>query len=294
MSISVVIPSKDRRRHLERFLPLYLQEKEVAEVIVVVDGSTDGTLEYLAQISATQPKIRILDNGINKGIPYTKNRGIDAATSDYIFIAEDDLEITPGFFTILLGHLKASGADIICGRNIFRYEHETADAAMTRTGQMSGPVIDKKTIEINTSLPLHKDTIQPIIAAPMLGKRTVFRKVHFDERYKVNFWREETDFQFSAQEAGYVLASCPHAICFNYMIENDRSGVHAAVGLRRTKWIVINNWRFINKHKEFIAKNFVIGNRFIYILRFAVIKLANEVIIPTLVQWKRQIFPRQR
>jgi GT2 family glycosyltransferase len=292
MSISVIVPSKDRLRHLKRFLPLYLREKEVAEVIVVVDGSTDGSIEYLQKLSAEEPRFRVLDNGINRGIPYTKNRGIDAASSDYIFIAEDDLEITPGFFKTLLTHLERSNADIICGRNIFRYETESAKKAIARTDKIHGPVINKKTIEINTSARLPEDIIQNIIAAPMLAKRSIFNSVRFDERYKVNFWREETDFQFSAQEAGYRLMSCPHAICYNYMIENDRSGVHTTVGLRRTKWIIINNWHFINKHHQFIAGNFEIGNRFIYITRFVAIKLTNEVIIPTLVKWKRRMLPQ--
>jgi GT2 family glycosyltransferase len=289
MSISVIVPSKDRRQHLERFLPLYLQEPDVLEVIVVVDGSTDGTVEYLTGLQKKQPKIKMLDNGVNRGIPFTKNRGIDAAVGTHIFIAEDDLEITKGFFTTLLKHLDNNKADIACGRNIFRYERETAAQAIARTDAFTDDSYNAKTIEINTSVKLAHDTVQPIIAAPMLGKAEIFRQVHFDERYKVNFWREETDFQFSAQEAGYKLMSCPHAICYNYVIENDRSGVHAAIGLKRARWIIINNWRFINKHRKFIAQHFDIGNRYAYIITFGGTKVFYEVLLPMAIKLKRRL-----
>jgi hypothetical protein len=120
----------------------------------------------------------------------------------------------------------------------------------------------------------------------MLGRAETFRKIRYDERYRVNFWREESDFQFSALEQGYKLVSCPHVICYNVSVENDRTGSHAAAGIRRVQWVVLNNWRFVKKHREFIDQNFEIGNLYFYIVRFAIGRALSEIVLPALTSTK--------
>jgi glycosyltransferase involved in cell wall biosynthesis len=280
VEISVVIPTKDRVKFLERVLPTYLMQSEVKEVVVVIDGSTDGTREFLDRYCKDHPSVRYLDNGRNRGTPYTKNRGVEAARCDYIFIGEDDLELTDGFFATLGPHLLGTDADLICGRNIFRHEQESGEEAIARTDKLVGPYVNLRRIETETSMDVGTDKEELILAAPVLGRAEVFREIKFDEMYEVNFWREETDFQLSAREKGYKLYCCPHAICFNFLIENDRGGAHATIGLRRLRWTIINNWRFLKKHDQFIGDHFNIGNKYLYITKFAIRWLYVGVIWP--------------
>ena len=289
VSVSVIIPTKDRLNSLRRVLPTYLAQPEVEEIIVIVDGSTDGTTTYLQELASTDNKIRCIDNGVNRGIPYSKNAGIDVACSTYIFIGEDDVELTDGFLRTLLDHRNASGADVICGRNIWRYEHETSQSAIARTDTIPGPAVNLRTIGIETSVRLADDTAQLLLAGPMLATAEVFRRVRYDERYKVNFWREESDFQLSAQELGYKLVSCPHAICFNYMLENDRGGVYSQIGWRRLLWVSINNWRFVKKHRDFISSNFAVGNHVVFEVLTPVRVFRDEMLFPWLVRTKRRL-----
>jgi glycosyltransferase involved in cell wall biosynthesis len=284
--ISVIIPSKDRCNYLKKNLPSFLQQQEVGEVIVVVDGSTDGSQDYLESFSKHNKKMRYLVNNVNRGVPYTKNRGIEVAKEEYIFVAEDDLELTPHFFSTLLKHMKLLDVDIICGRNIFRYDYESAEEAIERTNKLSGPYVNERIIEIETSMNIGQDMVTKMTAAPVLGKSEIFRRIKFDERYKVNFWREETDFQISAQEAGYKLGSCPHAICYNYIITADKGGVHASGRLKTAKWTVKNNKMFLSKHYDFISKNMDINPR-TYIWSFAIRRYAAAIIIATLGPIKR-------
>jgi len=286
-NVSIIIPTKNRLALIKNVLPTYLAQPELLEVIFVVDGSTDGTQKYLRRMQREHPQIVVLDNKVNKGIPFSRNRGIAAARGKYIFSAEDDLELTPGFFKTLLAHLKKSKADVICGRNVFRFDYETAEQALARTDRITGAPVNSKRIEINTSIKLPDDTKQHMIASPMFGRAEVFRAIGFDERYQVNFWREETDFQLSALEAGYTLVSCPHAICFNFMVTNDKGGVRATVGFKRAKWVIRNNWRFIKKHRAYLAEHFDIGNPYVYITKFSVRKVITEAIFPLLSPVKR-------
>ncbi len=280
------MPTKDRLNSLKAVLPTYFTQSEIDELIVVVDGSSDGTREYLDALSEEQPMLRVLDNGQNMGIPYSKNRGIEAATAELIFLGEDDVELTPDYLQTLLAHKKTSRVDIICARHIFRRENESAQAALARTSTLRGPYVNLKTIAVQTDLRLEQDEIQMMLANPMLGDARIFKAIPFDERYKVNFWREETDFQLSAQEAGYTLGCCPHAVSFNCMINVDRGGAHAAVGLRRTKWVIINNWRFVTKHRTFLRDHFDIGNEYLYISKFA-FRVARTELERRLVATKR-------
>jgi GT2 family glycosyltransferase len=278
---------------LQRVLTTYLAQPETAEIVVVVDGSTDGTLEYLTQLAAQDSRVRFLDNGVNRGVPFSKNRGIDAATSEYVFIGEDDVELTPGFLRTLLEHREASGADVIAGRNIWRYGSETADEATDRTDKLPGPAVNAKRIMIDMSVRIADDTRQLLISSPMLAPRDVFRAVRFDERYKANAWREETDFQFTAQEAGYTLVSCPHAICFNYIIANDRGGVHATIGWKRLFWVTVNNWRFVRKHREFLEQRLPVGNHVRYVAQTSASVFWSEMLLPRLVLTKRRLLGRR-
>src|ERR1700677_258509 len=123
--ISVVVPTKDRLPYLRRAIPMFLAQREVKEVVVVVDGCTDGTLEYVRAASASDNRIRYVDNVTNRGLPYSRNRGIELAECEYAFTGEDDLEMPGNFFATLLAHMQETGADIIAARNIFRSERET-------------------------------------------------------------------------------------------------------------------------------------------------------------------------
>ena len=113
--ISVVIPTKDRKDSLLRVLPSYLSQPEVTEVIVVINASTDGTQKVLAELAVNEPRLRVFDNEVNRGLCFSQNRGVAESRCELIFIGEDDVELTPGFFALLESHRQALGVQFICG-----------------------------------------------------------------------------------------------------------------------------------------------------------------------------------
>lgn len=88
--ISVIIPAYNAQRTiLETIQSLQQQTFSDFEIVVINDGSTDGTVELLKQIAEPRLKVFSYENG---GLPVARNRGIDRATGDYItFIDADDL-----------------------------------------------------------------------------------------------------------------------------------------------------------------------------------------------------------
>lgn len=291
--ISVVIPTKDRLPYLRNAVPMFLAHDEVKEVVVVVDGCTDGTLEYMQSVSEKDPRIRYTDNVINKGLPYSRNRGLELAQFEYAFTGEDDLELSQNFFATLLAHMQETGADLISGRNVFRGERESPAEAIVRTDRIPGPSVNERALMVHVDMKTKGDQEQSLLPAPMLGRTDVFRKIRYDDSYRGNAWREESDFQLSAREAGYKLVYCPHAISFNIEIENDRGGVHATWGFKRLGWQIRNNWRFTQKHRDIIAKEFNTGNPYLYIAKFATQRFTG-LAFGMLVDWKQQVFGAPR
>lgn len=288
----MIVPTKDRLPYLRQAIPMFLGHAEVKEIVIVVDGCSDETLEYVKEISSADDRIRYFDNVQNKGLPYSRNKGIELASCEYAFTGEDDLELSSGFFATLFAHLRQTNADIISGRNIFRLEKESKADAITRSDRMTGASIIKGMAGVRVDAASPSDIIQPLLPAPMLARTDVFRKIRFDPEYRGNAWREESDFQLSARESGFRLAYCPHAISFNVIIENDRGGVHSSGRVRRLWWIIKNNWRFINKHAETVAQEFGITNRAAYIMRFAAWIIYRDLIFPKLVNVKQLISGR--
>ncbi len=89
--ISVVIPSFNRKDCLLRLLKDVLsQENAEVEVIVVDDGSTDGSVDAVA---AGFPQVQLIVNEVNSGCCITRNRGIRAARGQIIVGLDSDVTL---------------------------------------------------------------------------------------------------------------------------------------------------------------------------------------------------------
>jgi glycosyltransferase involved in cell wall biosynthesis len=90
-SISVVIPTHDRRDLLAVTLKSVLRQRDVEfDVTVVDDGSSDGTAELVRAIH--DPRVRFLRNEIPQGVCSARNQGIAATTGAWLaFVDDDDL-----------------------------------------------------------------------------------------------------------------------------------------------------------------------------------------------------------
>ena len=87
MRISVIIPTYNRRETLSRALDsVYSQSHPADEVIVVDDGSTDGSGEL---VKRRYPQCRLLSQP-NSGVSSARNLGLTAATADWIALLDSD------------------------------------------------------------------------------------------------------------------------------------------------------------------------------------------------------------
>lgn len=99
IKLSVVVPTCNRRQALERTIPALLSQDfppEDFEIIVVVDGSTDGTAALLRTWSP-RCSLRVLEtHALRRGPGAARNVGIHAAVGELVLFLDDDLLAAPG------------------------------------------------------------------------------------------------------------------------------------------------------------------------------------------------------
>ncbi len=106
MRVSIIIPSFGQVQYLKEAINSALNQSYPCEVIVVDDGSTDGSLEL-----ARMYPVKVISQ-INKGLASARNAGIMNATGDYLFFLDaDDILLLHGIETLLHKALE-SEADV--------------------------------------------------------------------------------------------------------------------------------------------------------------------------------------
>ncbi len=112
-SLSVVMPCYNEVVTIETCLAAVLEQSIVGEVIIVDDGSTDGTREILAGLS--DERVRVLLQPHNQGKGAALRTGFAAATLPYVIVQDADLEYDPSEFPKVVGPLVAGDADVVYG-----------------------------------------------------------------------------------------------------------------------------------------------------------------------------------
>lgn len=91
-AISLIIPNYNKRDHLDECLASAVTQGGVDQIILVDDGSTDGSAEWLRGFAKTDDRIQLLLLPENHGQGYAANRGLELANGKYVcFLDSDDL-----------------------------------------------------------------------------------------------------------------------------------------------------------------------------------------------------------
>ena len=121
-TVSIVIPNYNGKHFLEDCLrSVFAQDIEDQEVIVVDNGSTDGSLEYLN----TYPGVRTIAMDKNYGFCGAVNAGIKAAKSDYVILLNNDTEVDKNFAKELLNAIRADEKIFSCSSKMVQFHDRT-------------------------------------------------------------------------------------------------------------------------------------------------------------------------
>ena len=126
--LSIVIPAFNERATVEALLrrvaSAALPDGVEREILVVDDGSTDGTRELLREIAARgEPAIRLIEQPENRGKGAALRRGFQEARGEIVLIQDADLEYDPREYPTLLGPILEGEADVVYGSRFLGGPH---------------------------------------------------------------------------------------------------------------------------------------------------------------------------
>ena len=120
MKISIIIPVYNEKNTVEQLIQLVNKVPLDKEIIIVDDGSSDGTREILDSLKSQVDKI--LHHDVNKGKGAAIRTGLEAVTGDYVLIQDADLEYDPEDYHKLLRPVQKGWAEVVYGSR-FTGEH---------------------------------------------------------------------------------------------------------------------------------------------------------------------------
>ena len=137
--LSVIIPCYNEHQTIAEILKRVRASAPEAEIVVVDDGSTDGTRDILRDVvDGHQPGVRVIYHERNQGKGAAIHTGIAAATGEVILIQDADLEYDPRDYPHLLQPIEEGRADVVYGsrflggpRKAMMFWHMVANMLLT-------------------------------------------------------------------------------------------------------------------------------------------------------------------
>jgi len=114
MEITSIIPVFNERKTIEEIVHRVKAVNIVNEIIIVDDGSTDGTREILEKYKE-DPLVKVILHDRNRGKGAAVRTGIKSATGEVLIIQDADLEYDPRDYPTLLKPIEEGIADVVYG-----------------------------------------------------------------------------------------------------------------------------------------------------------------------------------
>lgn len=188
MKLSVVIPIYNEARTLREILDRVLATSLADEILLIDDGSTDGTRDLLAALEGRQG-IRVIFHKQNQGKGAAVRTGISAATGEVVLIQDADLEYDPRDYPALLKPIEEGIADVVYGsrflggsHRVTMFWHMLANKLLTLTTNLlydtilsdmeTGYKVFRREVLENIKLRANRFDFEPEFTAKILKQET--------------------------------------------------------------------------------------------------------------------------
>jgi GT2 family glycosyltransferase len=220
-TVSFIILTWNSERHLERCFSSIFQkcaEEEITfEVLVIDNGSTDGSVSILRRYESEYPSFKVIALQHNRGTTFTRNLGLKQATGRYICVLDSDTELCSGSLSAACKVLAARPeAGMIAPRLLL--PDGSVQNSVKRFPSLWHKLIKVPRIlfGINTpnadfyaNFPFDRDrVVDSAISACWILKRELLDEVgYLDER--IFYSPEDLDYSFRVRKAGYRIIYYP-------------------------------------------------------------------------------------
>jgi len=282
-SITILIPTYNRIKALEAVWPSYLIHPDVARIIIIDDGSTDGTSERMKALAKGAPiPVDVITHEKQWGQPESRMSGVAEAKTEWVLFGEDDVWLSADYCSTLLREARETGASIIAGRIVTaRVPGEFDEGCLVdppSPTRNASEIFDLDSMDARFAERVSGPVPAPYIHSIALIKREVFSKVRFDTWYSGNAWREETDFYLGANAAGAKVYFTGSTVCFHLR------GPISSVGGQRVNrlWFEYLAWRntryLVSKHWPYLkSAHGLSGSATAWTIRYYLRRQADQI-----------------
>jgi GT2 family glycosyltransferase len=268
-TVSVVIPNFNGEHLLDKNLPFLLKAEEnpdnnIIEVIVVDDGSVDGSVKV---ISSKFPTIKLIKHKINRGFSAAVNTGVRASSGDLILLLNTDVIPKENFLISVFKHFE--------DRKVFAVSLHEKGFGWAR-GIFSDGYIQ---------LAMGDEGSEPHPSFYVSGGSGVFRREYWmeltgmDEKLFSPFYWEDIDLCYRAAKRGYINLWEPNGM----VIHNHESTVSkfSKLYVQRIRernqllfiWKDLTSANLFRKHLAGLVKRLAIHPGYVRIVLMALRKL---------------------
>lgn len=203
--LSVIVPVFNESATVHRILARVRAIPMPKQIVIVDDGSTDGTRELLEPY-ADLPDVRVILQPENRGKGAAVRAGFQAAQGDVVVVQDADLEYDPRDIPQLIQPILCDDADVVYGSRFQRESRHTNSSPVHRLGnwgltQLSNLTTGLRLTDMETcykavrrpliqSLPLKQDRFgfEPEITAKIARRQWRIREIPI--RYEARPWQE--------------------------------------------------------------------------------------------------------
>ena len=228
MFFSVVIPTYNRKPILEKCLRALEQQQFDAgaiagyEVVVVDDGSTDGTVDWLQTNASNFPHVRLFQQD-HQGPAAARNLGVEKASGDTIIFIDSDLVVTEVFLQAHTDGLQSGQRSVVSSQQSLETQNAPSAHSSPLTPLPSpvftyGRVINTANFDDPTAEPYK---ITDFSAAYFATGNVAIARVWlekaglFDTRFQLYGW-EDLELGVRLKQLGLTLIKCPDAVGYHW------------------------------------------------------------------------------
>jgi len=272
---SIVIPTYNRKPILEKCLRALENQvfpSEIItnyEIIVVDDGSTDGTLSWLGDQTQDFPHVTLCSQD-HQGAAIARNLGVTKAHGDFIIFIDSDLVVTECF-------LQAHSSALLAGEKQLNSDRIFTYGAVINTCNFDDPTSEK--YKITDFSAAYFATGNVAIAKKWLEKVGLF-----DTQFQLYGW-EDLELGVRLKQIGLKLIKCPKAVGFHWHPPFNLTQIPHLIDqeIQRGKMGIL----FYQKHPTFDVK-MMIQMTIFHRLLWGILSLnglLNEKTLSPLLQW---------
>lgn len=211
-----------------------IKDKPEYEVIVVDNGSTDGTAEFLAQLGGD---VRIVSNANNEGFAKACNQGAAVAKGAYLVFLNNDTVPQQGWLGALVAEVEAHPEVGVVGSKLLYPDGTVQHAGVVRDCRHLLPYHIYKSFADDHPAVNQRREFQIVTAACLLIRRALFDEVGgFDEGYVNGF--EDADLCLKVRERGHQVVYQPRSIVVHLESQTAGRKIHDEANAAR----FLNRW----------------------------------------------------